>query len=638
MSNALSGLDLESPSLLDTVPKDLDANLKYRRALWRLGNEDRVVRRHVIEACSKDLLFFTNAFVWTFDPRRSDYPAIPLVTFEAQDNALREIEAAIGNYDLFTDKSRCVGATWCSLVPIWHRFRFKDLQSFLLVSRNKDYVEKKGNPKALFTKLDFLIRYLPPWLRTPINRDTRTDSHLLNPYNRSVIDGESTTGDLAAGDRRTCIFLDEFSRFELADGYRALESTQNSSFSRLFNGTPEGMGNAHYKVRQSSIRKFSLHWSQWPVNAVGMYTSRGDKLILLDVKYWRKRIPVEQIKAEPILVVEGRYGYTGTGRECERPELCEYPFILDGKLRSLYYDNEWNRAPLKSIIASQLDIDYLGAGSPVADPAEIAKAIKDYARDPVAIGELNYDSVTCCPLGFKSNIRGRLLLWCPLDIHGRPPSDLKCVVGADIAVGTGASNSCAVVWAAKTGEKVAEYANPTIGPYRFAAFCVALARWFGAHLIWEANGCGREFGQRVYDTGFRDFYYRKVETKPNKPETDFAGWWSTTDTKRSLIIEYAEATFSGACVNRSKRAIEELGQYQYGEGNSVFHTAAESSLDPTGARDAHGDLVIADGCAYLMLKEWGRAEKAKSKPPMPENCFLARRMASKREKLEAAVW
>ena len=79
------------------------------------------------------------------------------------------------------------------------------MKSFLLVSRVQDYVDKPGNPKALFWKIDFLLNNFPPWLKPRGYREAnhRRLLHIENPENGSVIDGESTTGNVSRGDRRT---------------------------------------------------------------------------------------------------------------------------------------------------------------------------------------------------------------------------------------------------------------------------------------------------------------------------------------------------------------------------------------------------------------------------------------------------
>jgi hypothetical protein len=344
-------------------------------------------------------LFYINLFAFTYDVMRSKPPDVPFITFPFQDEAILETVRAIGDHDIFVDKSRDMGASWIGLTCIHWFWMFQVRQSFLIVSRNMDYVDKAGNPKSLFWKLDYLNEHLPPWMRPAVVRNV---GHLENKVTSSVIDGESTTGNVAAGDRRTAIFLDEFALFEVADGFRALGSTQHATRCRIFNSTPNGVGNAHHKVYESNVNKLRLHWSSWPAKAEGLYTSEDGVLRILDRGYWRKKVaacrPGLSGKAVDYLLDEPPDDFGS---------VVDYPFIRDGKLRSPWYDGECERQPIKSLIAQELDIDYLGSGGQFFEAGELEKVRKEYARAPFQTGELHYDGAACEPEGFKRSARGR---------------------------------------------------------------------------------------------------------------------------------------------------------------------------------------------------------------------------------------
>ena len=67
--------------------------------------------------------------------------------------------------------------------------------------------------------------------------------------------------------------IDELSKFAPADGDRALVSTQQTSHSRLFIGTPYGTGNAYYQIMHepSSMVKLIVRWQDNPTRNRGMY-------------------------------------------------------------------------------------------------------------------------------------------------------------------------------------------------------------------------------------------------------------------------------------------------------------------------------------------------------------------------------
>jgi phage terminase large subunit len=192
-------------SIYNSVPKGMEENLNFRSTALEKAVTDPKTREALWIACSRDLLFYVNTFGWTYDPRKKN-GVLPFITYPFQDDAMLQIEECITTgKDLVIKKSRDMGASWMLLTVFEWFWHFKDGQSFLLVSRNEDYVDKTGNPKALFWKIDFTHKHLPNWMLPAI---TRTKLRLTNDDNGSTIDGESTTGDVARGDRRTAIGLD----------------------------------------------------------------------------------------------------------------------------------------------------------------------------------------------------------------------------------------------------------------------------------------------------------------------------------------------------------------------------------------------------------------------------------------------
>ncbi|MBN1457708.1 MAG: hypothetical protein JW912_07645, partial [Sedimentisphaerales bacterium] len=253
-------------------------------------------------------------------------------------------------------------------------------------------------------------------------------------------------------------------------------------------------------------------------------------------------------------------------------------------------------------------------------------------RPPFFTGELAYDSQTAQPLEFAADSKGRLSLWVNVDASGRVPSDMECVLGIDIASGTGASNSCITVGNKRTKEKVAELASANIPPHTLAKVAVALARWFnGAHMIWEANGPGTIFGPCVLELGYRNIYYRKNDKSISAKVSDTPGWYATKDSKLALLGEYRKALGTGKFINRSYHSLKECRQYIFTANGSVEHSRSINTIDPTGAKDNHGDRVIADALCWKGLKEFRYTSKSKER--LHDNCLFTRRQEylSKRE-------
>jgi len=604
----------------EMVPKDFYTNLLFRKEILRLGYESRKRAEELWIMCARDILFYINTFVWTYDPRGGNgLKKLPFITYPKQDEIILEINNAIGNEDIRIEKSRDTGASWMCLTVFDHRWRFYEAESLLMISRNEDYVDKSGNPKCLFWKLDFLADHLPGWLKPSQHR---IKLHLQNLDNGSVIDGESTTGDVARGDRRNAILLDEYAAFEVNDGYRAEAATIAATPCRILNSTPQGVGNAYADSRDLDMKCTRIHWSDIPDRRRGIYgTQPNGKLKLLDREYWRKYALDRGLEYSPD-------GLAGLERTVEP----HYKFVLDGKIRSPWYDLQCRRTRLDTLIAQELDIDFLGSGSRFFSAEVLRSHKEEYCRPPYRVGELHYDSEKFEPVDFVDEPRGHFKLWINVDVAGKVPADRDYVAGADISAGTGASNSVLSILDKKTGGKVGEFVHSRLRPEEFADYCVSICRWFkgtggdGAYLIWEANGPGNQFGARVVQVGFRNIYFREKEDSLSKKSTDVPGWWATPPAKQTLFGQYGLALSTGAFMNRSKPAIEECELIVFGTDGKVVHTHSVNTMDSSGARENHADRVTADALAWRAAHMIGRIVSEKE-PEHSPYCFAARREA-----------
>ena len=81
-------------------------------------------------------------------------------------------------------------------------------------------------------------------------------------------------------------------------------------------------------------------------------------------------------------------------------------------------------------------------------------------------------------------------------------------------------------------------------------------------------------------------------------------------------------------INRSAAAIKECRQFVMTMDANVEHSAALASQDPSGARTAHGDIVIADALAWQGLVAKYETPEAEE-PEIPAGS-LAERMAERR--------
>lgn len=614
------------------VPKDRRRNVAFRRRLISRAETDKSLRRELWKACSEDVLFYTNAFCWTHDPRRRN-SVIPFITYDYQDEAILELVKAItGGHDVGIVKSRDMGASWIILLVFEWFWHFSPaMLNFLMVSRNADLVDSRGDMGSLFAKIDFLHKHEPTWL-LPKGRKLGADDpnrrmmHLGNAVTGSTIDGETTTGDVARGDRRTAILIDEFAAFEPRADFAVLRSTRDATRCRIFNSTPQGSGNAFAQVINDmpGVKVLRLHWPSHPRKNRGLYRSDEEgNLKLLDD--WTG-------------VVEAREKGVRESKMVSFPR--EYPFILDGKIRSPWYDLECARAASPQEIGQELDLDFMGSDYQFFDPEVIHKLKGSCAREPYMLGELEFDPESYAPRKFREDAHGCLRLWLQLGDDGRPDADARYVMGIDIATGTGASNSAAVVYDRKKAEKVAEYINPNILPIDFARVCFALGRFFNrARIVPDRTGpTGEVFVRKLIADGYGNIYYRRTERKVTREITNEPGVWLNSQKRTSILEEYRDALGTFKIINRSAMALEECLQFIRKMDGSIEHTGSVHAKRPDGARSAHGDLVIADALAWVELNEAGEEAEEPELDEIPDNCIGARLAARReQERKDAAV-
>ena len=565
--------------------------------------------------CSRDLLFFVNTFVFTYDPRLLPQwiPKIPFITYEYQDVAFDRIKTAIEKgYDQLTEKSRTMGATWMYLVVFVWMFLFCPSLSVRLLSRNEDLVDKDEDPDSLFWKVLFSLDHLPGFLQPERNY---VHLHIKNYDNEATMDGCTTTSDTARGGRCTAMFPDEFAA--VPDGAAMLAATRDVTKCRLFNSTHHGAGTAFYRLTQGSINKLILHWSLHPLYNQGLYYSKGKKLVRLD-----------NFKGE-VRIQDKTYVF---------PD--DYPFMLDGKLRSPWYDNECARADHPMEIAQELDMDPFAADFQFFDGPMIQAIETEHVCPPYHEGMLEFDEDSLDAIEFIEGKNGPLKLWINPDMYGRFPVELQVGVGVDVSAGTGASNSARTYVDLRTGEKIAEYVDPWIKPEAFAKVGIALNRWFNnAFEVPDGAGPGRTYCDELMSLGYRNIYFRRDEVGLKKKVSDKPGIFLNPREKKAIFGRYRGALKKKSFIQRSHEANQECLAYIYTVGNKIEHTTAVKSVDPSGAGDSHGDRCVADACANKCLELLGGAKNLSTGPAHePRNCWAARKNEAEQKKRKTAEW
>jgi hypothetical protein len=592
----MAKLPRHATDLYALVPKGPVSNLLFRQELMRRVTVDPEFAGAMRAACRADPFFYFSAFVWTVNPARP-YPRkkIPFLTYPFQDKGLDVIfDSLEQGFDVSVEKSRQMGASWLFSLVIQYCWLFHQGQNFLMLSRSDEYVDRSNEPKSLFWKLDFINNNLPMWLM-PVGWERkrhRLVKRMINPANGNTIVGEATTEDSGRGGTFTAVLHDEFGACDVGMGI--LKSTRAATGTRWFNSTPKGTGNAHYRIVQLSrqnpqqVRPLRFHWSDHPEYSQGTY-----KLDKEGVPKPFRRTK----KAELDTYIEENTDLIQSLKK--RGFWDEYP------LRSRWFDIQCSRATTKAEIAQEVEIDYGGAGYQFFDTKDIHELIAMYCSVAKYKGDLEIDWETLQPLEFRQHGYGSLELWCEL-IHGAPPAR-PYVIGVDAAAGTGASNSVLSIWDAKSGEQVGQYADPNIKPERLAKLAIACCKWFwDAYMIWETNGSGRAFGDAVIEHDFARYYKRPGNVETGEAAAR-AGWAPTRDNKYQLLSQFRGALADRVVCTRSEQTLLEALEYLFLGNNWVEHSSLNENEDPSGARDQHGDRVIAAALAVKVMDDQPKA-------------------------------
>lgn len=584
------------------VPKRVEENLQWRARLLKAAEKDAGLREALYTASSQSMLFWINAFVWTYrifestgnDGRgkQADEQHIPYVTWPIQDTHMTQVEDAINNaYSLLTDKSRDMGASWSHATVFHHQWLFRPDSNFLEMSRTEAYVDDAGNPKSLFFKHDYINRWLPEWM---LPRIRRTYMKLHNLDNNSRIDGEATTAAAASGDRRRAVLLDEMAK--MAHANKVKGSLRDVSKCLLPNSTAWGPGTTYSQWRTSGkIKVAMLPWWEHPEKGAGRY-----------------------VKQE----TNGKW-----------------------KIRSPWYDHEESvRSPKE--MAQDVDMDHIGSGDTFFEATVIEQHKTMFARPHLATRSLDFKKGTATDAipnmlvrRDRSAVRvgrgNQWKFWTNL-IDGRLDQSKNYVLGIDISKGQGASNSVMSIMCVETREKVGVFEDANVPPYDLARLAVAAALWIGGArqrlplMVWEANGPGWDFGRQIVKTYQYPLYYtdRAVGTSAEKQGKRY-GWHSSREKKEIVLGMYRRALAHGGFINHCSAALEEALSYIYYENGGLGPASLiEESAE---ARKTHGDRVIADMLCLLGVEEAPKPRPTTPSAPQRSPAYRRSQIMAKRK-------
>lgn len=592
------------------VPKDPAEHLEYRLNIRRMAHNNPSVQRQLIQWSIADPLFFVNTFCWIIEPR--GVGKIPFNSWSNQDPWLAALSKYSGVRDIKGDKSRAQGESWLLVADYFREFLLFQSCFQAFVSLDENTADNPDNPDSLGWKVDFLHENLPDWMKVPElwvgGAHRKVSNHTWYNPKRSLhgvqlggnyLQAFASTGTAGKGGRRKRFGFDEAAFMDrardLIENLRAVTDCRN-----VFS-TPNGKGDyfAELMHRKDSWLTITLDWRDNPSQNEGLYTTDD---------------------AGNLKMLRDNYQYPP-----------DYKWVLDGKIRSYWYDRECERAGNNAVeIARELDRDYGGSKGRPFQP-DVLTIARQYVRPESRRGELKYDKADLSntdELKFRARPEGPLKLWCELDSEGFPPGG-DYAVACDIAAGTGGggtSNSVIQVVSA-AGEQVGEFVSNTISPTKLAQMAIALCYWFGrgrssSFLNWEKTGpLGTQFSREVTRQGYSNVYVApdkkfKVTKKVKVDKVKRPGWHTqkTSETLEPLV----SALENQAVTIHSSALVQECSEYEFGKNGDWVHPGAENKDDTSIAGHNHGDRAVAMGVAVISLQDrkWlkGIVGKPKQQP------------------------
>lgn len=543
------------------------------------ATSDPVVQSDFRAAFAEDICLWLRLTGWTYAPKEVDArgrevpsakPNRPFVLWPCQERAMSEIVGAVGDgRDVVIRKSRDMGASWLlSAVSAWG-WLFKGWQT-LLVSRVEDGVDRPGDPDSLMWKVDYLLQGQPPWLLPGLadellkrGSDTRQHMMLRNPVSGATIAGQASTAHVGRGGRRTMVLFDEFA--SMGDAEAAWRSAADATACRIAVSTPLGTGTQYSTL-------------------VRMARTQGDPR-LVELLYTDH--PLKGANAETRVDVDGRVTGTAGG------EYVWTPWLGEQLKRRDTVDMAQN------VFATEV-----GSGSNFFTPGVVTAHMNEYGMP----GER-------CELlrgRFVADPNGRWRVW----RHG--DAEREYVMFADPSYGTGSANAAVCVMDADSREVVAEFADPNVPPHDLAHEMVEVAmtvyRGRRFPLVgWEVNGPGAAMHHDFQRIGYSAVYRQRMVGTTTERLTVRYGWNSSRRAKRTLLANLSRSVSQGLVRIPSEDTLREMMDYVILEDGSI-EAASVRDLG-SGARESHGDRVIACAGALMLCEEGVSPERLDSALP-----------------------
>ena len=660
--------NLDTPEgFFASIPQNVAENIAFRMNLHDLLAKDTGMQKVYKELCWKNIKILFNSSFFVYDAEgNTGFRNLPFILWPHQEIAVDAIhDSIINQHSLVIDKSRKEGATEIICKTFAGHCLLDPETQFLVGSRKAEYVDKGveivngrlvGLHKSLLHKICYAFTTLPAWLRPTL---LKTYMLLQNLDNSSVVSGEATNENFGAGDRQRGILVDEFGRIDHNMALDINDSVNDTSDCVIFNSTHfHGVEHPYNQLltqKYGEVPVIIMPWTSNPNKNKGLYLSPDyDVIEIKDIECYRELCPevfndIKSMKGFKLSELRRQNKDKPWSKKLEDIKFtADGGDLNEGGWRSLWYDKKCRERRPRDI-ACNIDRRPRGSGSSVFTNATLHRIEQTTIRPPRFSGDVvvkrNKQGLVIGGYLVPGGVR-RLKWWGTLN-NGKPDQTHNFIIGGDIGLGRGASNSVLSIVDVNLSEEVGQWVCSNTSPEEFADIAVALCLWMGGvnkstYLIWESNGIGGVFEGRVVKNKYPFVYVRRDETAKRKKRKNKLGWCSTKGpdgTKYRLLMDLdvalkeglSEKPLSKHITIHSEQTIREMESYLFNNAGTP-HPAKISDDDDSNASAAHGDRVIALGLCCLALSYQPKAFVERQKKSNGNS--LGNRL--KTRKLEAA--
>jgi hypothetical protein len=602
------------PDNLDfPIYKDLNRNAESRRAILKAADGNRDIQDDIRERCKRSFIFWLNLFGWTYrvrivttDGREVPLNAaklmhpetgkmvgrpsahLPFITWPIQDEVGQDLIDCIDNgEDALVDKSRDMGASWMICAVGAYMFLFREHCHIYYTSRTEQLVERSGDPQTLFWKIEYMLERQPYWLKPHIPKgDDRRMTPLpsgayqmmksggrtpyrqrllfINPQRNNSIAGFAATGHVGRAARGAVVFFDELASMEQAGD--AWISAADTAACRVANSTPLGAGTTYSRLYHTGT------------------VSGSPKILELDYRHHPEK------------------GRNGEWRTDEDGSVTQ----VQGRR---YWWSPWLKQQIKrrsdpADLAQNVFHDHETSGRTFFSVRDVIQHKQEFAeRSTIMRFEIDPTRHN-----FKEQHDGRWYLACELSESGKPANQrTNYVMFADPSYGVGAANTAIAVMDSESGRFVAMFVDPLADQHKLAwEMCFAGKHLFGgqvgsAFIGWETNGPGESLYGDILKHEYPFIYHQRPEGNAAAARGKRYGWRSDRRTKRILLAGLNRCIIRREIEIPFVDTLDEMLEYIVNDDGSVGPGLIRD--EKSGAREAHGDRVVAAAGCVLLRQE-----------------------------------